>query len=344
MAQARKSNNGRSFPVQRSLAFAKFEHSMDLESRHYWNLLCAIGYTNKWWNSTKSDKHPSVLHEAIGDNVDPYKRVPLSPTNYLKALDEARNIIRQNQIISFVAIFENYLCDVIQRTIFLEPERLRKSKAAAESAENTLITINELLEPAKSGQFLYWLSKNLAEKFQRGMTHAKLIEKLNSLIQHGINKDSQHIIKWIKYERLRNAIAHSSRRVTGDLASLWSDRFTKIGQSIVLEDGDIADISALARTIASSIDRMFMANVVREQDDILLVREIYIRYGIEDAAKICQIVESFTKSRMESKTIRDTVHRQKKTGASIDGYDFDRLFSLFDEATAALVERCQKFV
>ena len=62
--------------ILRSLAYAQFEHSMDLESRHYWNTICAIDYAHKWWNSIPSANHPAVLHDASGDNKDPFRRVP----------------------------------------------------------------------------------------------------------------------------------------------------------------------------------------------------------------------------------------------------------------------------
>lgn len=330
--------------ILRSLAYAQFEHSMDLESRHYWNTICAIDYAHKWWNSIPSANHPAVLHDASGDNKDPFRRVPLSPGQYLEALNESRNMIRQNVVISFAAAFENYICNVTQRTIFLEPECLRKEKDSAQSAAGTAFTLNDLIEPAKTGQFRYWLSKNMAEKYQRAMTHEKLIYRLNALIQHGLNKDNPDILNWTKYERLRNAIVHADRRVTSDLVKSWPDRFNQIGQTIILRDKDISGISALARKIASAIDTRFVLKVVRDQDNHLLVREIYIRYGIEDPSRVCQIVSSFTKGRVTSKTVESIIQKQKKTGNAIDGYDFDRLFSVFDEANASLVERNNKFI
>ena len=329
--------------IQHSLAYAQFEHSMDLESRHYWNTLCAIEYTHKWWNSIPVSSHPAVLHDATEDNRDPFKRVPLSPGEYLETLSECRNMIRQNSVIAFAAAFENYLCNVTQRTIFLDPERLRNGKDLAQSAADTSFTLNELIEPAKAGQLRYWLSKNIAEKYQRSMTHEQLIRRLNYLIQHGLNKDNPDILFWTKYERLRNAIIHANRRVTSDLVKSWPERFGQIGQSISLTDQDISGISALARKIASAIDSRFVSNIVYDQDNHLLVREIYVRYGVEDPSRICQMVSILTKGRVTSTAVDSIIQKQKKNGSAIDGYDFDTLFSVLDEANAALVERDNKF-
>ena len=170
----------------------------------------------------------------------------MSPGQYLEALNESRNMIRQNVVISLQQHLR--ITYVMSRNELSSSNlsALGKEKDSAQSAAGTAFTLNDSIEPAKkTGQFRYWLSKNMAEKYQRAMTHEKLIYRLNALIQHGLNKDNPDILNWTKYERLRNAIVHADRRVTSDLVKSWSDRFNQIGQTIILRDKDISGISAL---------------------------------------------------------------------------------------------------
>ena len=96
---------------------------------------------------------------------------------------------------------------------------------------------------------------------------------------------------WNKWTYVRNAIIHSGREVSADLTSIWRDRFPQLGDPLKLTDKDCTVVSSLAIKLGKIVDSGALENHIELSDGTLLVREFFIRDGIDDRRALSQKVQ-----------------------------------------------------
>lgn len=305
----------------RSLPWLKFTKRMDLESRLYWVLACSAAYAKRWWEGIPKTEWPTILANHPGDAVDPFRRVQMSPGDFIDSTSEALEMLVENTIVSFVTTFEVYLLEVTQRALYLKPELLGESSIQ--------FTASELTKPEVQADFRSWFSKAAAARITRNRTHEQAITYLNTTLKLGFvlkgNEYDPRVLEWRLWELLRNSIVHAARSASDDLVSSWNSRFSTVGAKLRLVPADVTAVSSLARSLAASIDRRFMSETVKTADDDLLVRELFARLGLDEPHIITQRVRGMTRSRISRERVESLIAQQRKSEAPVVGYDFGGL-------------------
>ncbi|RYD78100.1 MAG: hypothetical protein EOP84_14700 [Verrucomicrobiaceae bacterium] len=306
----------------RSLAWVKFRQRLELESRLYWNVACSVAYARRWLESLPEDKQPKFLADYPGDKQDPFLRINIRPSEFIAIEPHALAMITENAIVSFVTTFEVYLFEVAQRAIFIQPDLINNSENQPSNKSTLEFKASELSVAAMQGDFRSWFSRAVANKYIRGKTHAEMIGRLNGMIKLGVNKDNPRVQAWRKWELLRNAIVHTARTVSEDLMREWGDRFSVVGARLNLTSRDVIEVTKLAADLIDAMDIRFRGEVVKSADDELLIRELFVKFGIEDSGQLRNRVSSITRSVVSRSEIDRVIGKQKRDGAPIVGYDF----------------------
>jgi hypothetical protein len=320
--------------VPKSLAWAKFVKRMEAESRLYWSIACSLEYAKRWWDGLPPDQVPDFISRYPDDDVDPFKRVHIPPSTFNANKEGVLSMVAENTVVSFVTAFEVYLFEVAQRAFFIKPELLRES--------DLQFTAHELSHVVGRHDMRTWFSKAVADRLIRSRHHAEVIEFLNSTLKLGFvldknkRKYDSRVEEWRLWELVRNSIVHAARTVSVDLAERcsvvnagnWSRRFAKVGAGLALKSNDIAAVSKLARELADAIDKRFRSEIVKDLDDEILIREVFVNFGIDDPTKLIVRVGKTTKSKLSRQSVEKIIAHQKKTEQPVVGYDFAGLIDI----------------
>ncbi|MEM7119017.1 MAG: hypothetical protein AAF614_41750, partial [Chloroflexota bacterium] len=252
-----------------SLAFLKFKHILTQEVQLYWFCLTAFEYSERWWNSIPSGQIPRIIGDYPSDAGRPFSGINLRPSRYLGLKTSSAELIRGNAIVNICTAFETFLLYGFQRAIVTNPSIIEDS--------GMQFTAGELSEGIKTEDFSEWLAKNMVEKYIRGKSHAKMVEKIDSTILGGLSRGQSDLIaRWNKIYLLRNALVHNGRRVSKELSEHWTSRFPNTDEAIVLDDGDVIKTHSIAYELAQCIDEQLIRTCIQWEDAKVLARIIYL--------------------------------------------------------------------
>ena len=286
--------------LKRSIAFVKFRKLIEREIRNYWHQLSCQEYATRYLNSL--NPQPNTITEIPGDKKNPFRSINISPQEFIKHTDLAIQKIRMNSLVGFVTIFETYLFDTVERSIYIDPRTIDNSSMPFEAKELCSIDGNHL----KS-----WLASKMADKYLRNKTHAEMMTKIDSFCKTGVSK-SDNANNWENWNLVRNSIVHTAGYVTKDLAAAWPAKFKNAGDPLTITDADLTGAHALAINLASAIDKMVIKNVVKDNDATLLARELFIHFGTIEPSEIRLQLNLILQSTLTDNQIRKIIADQKK--------------------------------
>jgi hypothetical protein len=294
----------------RSLTFAKFKKSLEGEIRAFWHVLASLEYSARWWGGISTP--PTRLSAYPGDDRNPFRSIDIPVDMYLADFERVRSHIRENAVVSFVTAFEYFLLEMLERLIYLDPSLIDDSSMPIEA--KTLATI------IPSTDVRRWLAARVADKYLRNKTHAQMIEKLDKFSKAGVSgRLKDEIVEWSNWSLVRNAIVHTSRFVTSELALAWPERFGGAGSRLKLTDRDIARVHHLAMTLSMAIDERAVKSVIGTNDARVLAREIFVHKGISNARELRRLVTSALRSRISIQAIEKVLSDQRK-GTFLDSW------------------------
>jgi len=301
-----------------TLASLKALAALDRESTHYWHAAVAVEYAARWLNTLTGP--PEALHRYPGDNRDPFRRIPRTPDRFIAAGPANIEITRENTIVSFSGAFETYLFDAFERAVFLNPGFMSDSEIAL-NAKELAGSIGKISARA-------WFAQQAAAHYVRNKTHVAAIARLNKIAKLGLKPDDTRLLQWSHWELVRNSIIHTSRQTSADLVRAWRARFPAERKKLQLSDQDISDVSSLARSLISDLDKRLCSEVVKKEDGKLLVREYYVRWGWADPAAISSQVSKLLRCKLKTQEVEHQIALQKKGDEPIDGFDFHGLLDV----------------
>ena len=163
----------------------------------------------------------------------------------------------------------------------------------------------------------------MADKYLRNLTHLKMLLKLQSLIKRDFKTTHKvELEAWNKWTYVRNAIIHSGREVSADLTSIWRDRFPQLGDPLKLTDKDCTVVSSLAIKLGKIVDSGALENHIELSDGTLLVREFFIRDGIDDRRALSQKVQKILHLKIRPTEVDQALGFQRRTNGKIEGWKF----------------------
>lgn len=203
----------------KSLTFVKFKISLQNEIRLFWHILASQEFSKRWLLAIPTP--PAQLSKYPGDDCNPFKSIDLSVPDFISHTAAVSAAVRENSIVSFITAFEFYLFEMLERLIYIEPSLIDDSSLPIEAKE--LIAI-------KGDNLRQWLATRIADKYLRNKSHAEMISKIDKFAKAGITSILKNeIAEWNKWSLVRNAVVHTSRFATLDLAQSWPDRFKTVG-------------------------------------------------------------------------------------------------------------------
>ena len=305
---AKKSNNT-------SLAFQKFKKTIESEIRYYWQVTTSIIYTERWWSNIKIEDWPVRLSEYANDKVNPFNSIDIPVNEYLRYNNQIKNVTVENSIVSFITSFEVYLLDVTRRIIFLNPEIIDDSSMPFEAKD---IACGLTKHNARE-----WFSNRVASNYMRNKTHLKMLKWMESLAKIDLFKTHKSIVEeWNKWTYVRNAIVHSGREVTEDLAKIWPEKFSTVNANLNLTDKDVVRVHYLAIEIAKKIDSRIIETTIKDEDGFLLIKELFVRFGYENVSEISQKIYKILNHKLGKMVVEQQLAKQKKNNSEIEGWFF----------------------
>jgi hypothetical protein len=291
--------------MARSLSYLNFKINLEQEIRNYWHIRCSLIYTERKWQDLGEENWPSRITQQNGDDRSPFKNIDLSPKDFL---DNNKFVIehsRENAIVNFVTAFEVYLSDLTSRLIFLKPSLIKESEIDLDA--------HHLVKAVESNSTKLWLANYVSDKYLRNNSPKKLISKVAKLAKCGVEKEKEEDVKfWVNVTLLRNAIVHNGRRVTPELSNSWQEEFPTPGRKLNINDRIIVKTHGTALTIAKSIDDRAITTTIKRDDSEALVRDYFIRTGIDEHTTISKFALNTIDVRLERNFIQQSISKQKK--------------------------------
>ena len=297
----------------KSISFKIFKLRLSAEIRNYWYCRTSFEYTNRWWNENDRLNNNSLTTSYPNDDKQPFTSIMISPSNYLGMKEEVLWSVRCNTITNIVTAFETYLYYQTKRAIYIDPTIIDRSGIE--------FTAGEIAKSFEHIDQKYWLAEEVVSKYIRNNSHNKMIKKIDTLIRAGISNGEKDLIeRWLKKVTLRNALIHNAKLINTELTQVWSDKFSKIGDPIQLDDGDIIRCQYVAYELAKKIDTQFQRIITGIEDAKLLARVIYLlntNYSLGEVAEmVYKILDyPFTKDHAES-----AIAYQKRTRTRIPDF------------------------
>ena len=90
-----------------------------------------------------------------------------------------------------------------------------------------------------------------------------------------------------------------------NLVREWGDRFSVVGARLNLTSRDVIEVTKLAADLIDAMDIRFRSEVVKSADDELLLRELFVKFGIEDSGQLRNRVSSITRSAVSRSEIEN---------------------------------------
>ncbi len=174
-----------------------------------------------------------------------------------------------------------------------------------------------------TNDFRDWFAEKVTYKYIKNKTHLKMIQKLQQVIKYELYNPMKTIIEeWNKWTYVRNAIIHNGRQVSSDLIKVWPERFTVISENLNLTDRDIIRVHYLAMELCKFIDRIMIEKIVKHEDACLLVREIFVRHGIDDPKELSRRIYRVLNHKLSTPMVDKCLGYQRKTSAAVCGWNF----------------------
>jgi len=288
--------------IKRSLGFVKFKVSIESEIRVFWHLMACQEYTKRWWGSF--EEHPARLTEYPGDKKNPFMSIDLTVNQFLLNIPVSQAYIRENALVSFITAFEYYLFETLERLIFVDPSLIEDSSMPIQAKELAQLAGDDVQR---------WLANKIADKYLRNKSHKEMISRLDTFSKAGVSASfATEIEEWNRWSLVRNAIVHTSRFVTGDLAYAWPARFSHAGHGLAIQDKEVARVHHLAITLANAIDRRAVESVIKGRDVDVLVKELFVQHGMEKPTDIRREVDRILHSSIPPTRVEQLISQQKK--------------------------------
>lgn len=222
---------------------------------------------------------------------------------------------RENSIVGFITTFEVYLNDIVRRMIYLDSSMIAGSEMPFEA--------KQIAEAMEKGDFKDWFADKIADKYLRNKTHLKMILKVQNLIKHDLKTTKSDLIEeWNKWTYVRNAVVHNGRTVSEDLHREWPEKFPRVKDSLKIKSSDFNRVHHLAVEIAKFIDPIIVKKVIKDSDAILLVRELFIKDGIDESKILRQKAINILNHRLTNAAVEKALSFQRKTNSDTHGWSF----------------------
>ena len=214
-----------SFDHPTSLAFYKFEKTIEEELRTYWAIMSMAHFSTTYLNEQPNEK----FIDDIGGKHPPFSYISIPKAQFLKEQETYKANIRENTFVNIITAFEVYFNDIYTRMIYLKPS----------ITENSGISLTaQQIAPHFVNNIRLWFAKEITKQKIRNKKHNEMIQ----IIAQGALCDTKSIKnlidQWMKFTYIRNSIVHVGRRVSEDLHKIWADRFA-CGQRLNIQDNDI---------------------------------------------------------------------------------------------------------
>ena len=300
-----------------SLAFYKFKKNIEIEIRTYWGLATIKEFSSQY---LKNIPNQSIV--TIGGNKPPFTYVDIPKNQFLTESNRFIENARENTLVNIVTTFEVYLNDILSRIIFLYPHLV--------IGNNTTWTTDQIA-PRLNNNFQKWFADTLTTKLIRNQQHYKTISFIAKIIKWDIKPINSLIEQWHTFTLIRNSIAHNGRRTTQELCQNAPSRFSRPGTPLQLTRGEIMLANKIALKIAKYLDHVIMAKYIQQHDALLLVREIFIRTGIENTSTLKTIINKNLHQKLTNPDVQKALTYQKThTQQPTNEFDFDQIYNFID--------------
>ena len=284
---------------------------MEREIRNYWSISIATEFSNSWLQQFDHQKRIT----QVSQNIAPFSYVDIKCSNFISQLATVVEYSRENSLVNFITAFEVYLFEILSRAIYLQPEYLKNSEMQFE-AKDIVLGIG-------TDNFKLWFSKKATDKIVRNKQHSEVIRKIAKFGKCDLTSVESAIDEWNKWTYVRNSVVHTGRRVSSDLSNVWPTKFPSIGSRLNIPNNELMKVQTLAMTIAKHIDKRINETVISFHDASLLVRELFVRNGVDNTKQLKRIVQKNLSYKAKNQQIEKALSYQRKTNSPIDEIDFD---------------------
>lgn len=299
----------------RTVNFVIFKRRLTAEIRNYWYCRTSFEYSARWWKEGNKVAEYEYITKYPGDSTQVFNSIDIPPTEYVSAKDDVLWSVRGNAITNIVTAFETYLYYQIKRAIYLKPDLIEGS--------GIQFTAGELASSYSTLDHKDWLAEAVVNKYIRNNSHRKMIKKVDKLIKGGVsNGQATMIDRWCRKVTLRNALIHNARIVNKELVEEWPEKYTKIGEDIVLEDGDVVRTHHVAYELAKKIDEQFQRAIIEDEDARILARVIYLMDRTKTNGQIAGAVFKILNYPFSKDMADSAIAYQKKSRAYIPDFNF----------------------
>ncbi|KGA42784.1 hypothetical protein H0255_13140 [Pectobacterium versatile] len=297
----------------RSIAFKIFQRRLTAEVRSYWYCRTSFEYTKRWWEVEDKYKEMNLITQYPGDNITLFSSIDISPTEYLQCKDDVLWSVRGNALTNIVTAFETYLYYQTKRAIYINPSLIEESGIE--------FTAGEIASSFSHYDQQDWLAEQVVSKYIRNNSHSKMIKKIDKLIKGGLSNGEKVIIeRWNRKVTLRNALIHNAKLINVELTKEWPEKFSKVGQAIQLDDGDIIRTQYVAYKLAQKIDDQFNRTVIAGNDAKLLARVAYLYKRDLTVGQIVDIVFKILNYPCTKGQVESAIAYQNRTRARIPDF------------------------
>ncbi len=298
-----------------SLAFFKFRKSIEREIRNYWSVAISADLSDRWLSQFEAEKRITELTE----NAPPFSYVDIKSSEFTRRLPTAIEYGRENAVVNFITAFEVYLFEILSRIVYINPSALKDSDMKFEA--------KDIVFGLGSSDFKRWFSDKSTDKTIRNKQHSEIIKRIAKLAKIDLTPINVKIEQWNKWTYVRNSVVHTGRRVSSDLHEIWKARFPTIGANLNILNNELMLVQTVAMAIAKHLDLRVNEEVIEFEDSALLIRELFIREGIEDPNELKRILHRNLSVRATRPQIEKVLGFQRRTNSKIAEIDFDGILS-----------------
>jgi hypothetical protein len=297
--------------MSHSLPFFKFRKSLEREIRSFWSIAVSAEFSKNWLSQFNQD---DTINQVAG-NIPPFSYVNVGCKDFIEYNHVVLEYARENAVVNFITAFEVYLLEILGRMIYLDSSLVEESKAQIE--------VKDVVIGIKSGNSKAWLSDKIADKLIRNKQHSESIKKIADLAKCDIKSIQPKIELWNKWTYVRNSIVHTGRRVSHDLQCIWSDRYKNQGDRLEIKNNELMHLQSLALDIAKCIDKVISKNVIKDNDAVLLIREVFVRDGIEDIGMLKRMLYENISFTVKGDLVEKTLSMQRRKNLPVNELNFD---------------------
>jgi hypothetical protein len=255
---------------------------------------------------------------SFGD-IAPFSYVDIPIEEFVSYLPAIVANARENAVVNFITSFEVYLFDIMARMLFIQPEFMKES--------GLQLDVSELADGVMSENIPWWISKKVSVRMTRNKQHSDIIKRILKYVKWDYAPIEEKVKLWNKWTYVRNAIVHQGRKVSEELSEVWNDRFSYVGSSLNIHSNELMHMHTIAYDIAKYIDVKVADSIIGYEDASLLIRELYIREGLEDALQIKNILHRNMGVRAKKHQIEQAIAYQKRTNSKIIGAEIDSIYN-----------------